>query len=210
MGKGCQFVMGKGLSNLAFIQDIRITLIVTFNDNVIDIYYTTKEVNDDELLDEPGGPDGRSRLELAQHHGSAQVGANLLEQRLGLGVQLLVFPTQEFLDLLKPVVEKCEMMTTVDKQLVQHFSEGKMPDDPKLKCYMKCMFLEFEVLDSVTGTFHYEKMLELIPESMKKIAYNMGKNCIHFKGEDGDDLCQVSFDLHKCWQQSDPEHYFLM
>lgn len=60
-------------------------------------------------------------------------------------------------------------------------------------------------LDVDTGTYHYEKMLELIPESMKKIAYRMGKDCIHFKGEEGDDLCQVSYDLHKCWQQTDPE-----
>ncbi|XP_073950523.1 general odorant-binding protein 83a-like [Choristoneura fumiferana] len=128
---------------------------------------------------------------------------------LALGVRA-EFPTKEFLEGLKPVVEKCEANTGVDKGLVDQFSKGTMVDDDKLKCYMKCIFLEFQVLDETTGLFRYEKMLGLIPQEMKSVAYEMGRNCIHFKGEGGADLCQVSFDLHRCWQKADPEHYFLM
>nr|QGN03642.1 putative odorant binding protein 8 [Conopomorpha sinensis] len=120
------------------------------------------------------------------------------------------FPTKEFLELLKPVVERCEQSTGVDKGLVQKFNEGTMVDDPQLKCYMKCMFLEFGVLNEETGQFRYEKMLSLIPQEMKSIAYDMGRNCIHFKGEGGTDLCQLSYDLHKCWQKAAPEHYFIL
>ncbi|XP_063387196.1 general odorant-binding protein 83a-like [Cydia fagiglandana] len=120
------------------------------------------------------------------------------------------FPTQEFLEALKPVVAKCEASTGVDKALVDDFSKGTMVDDEKLKCYMKCIFLEFQVLDETTGHFRYERMLAALPQEMKSIAYEMGRNCIHFKGEGAANLCQVSYDLHRCWQQADPEHYFLM
>nr|AFD34182.1 odorant binding protein 6 [Argyresthia conjugella] len=120
------------------------------------------------------------------------------------------FPTKEFLEFSRPVIEKCEQQTGVDKALVKQFEKGDMVDDGKFKCYLKCMFVEFNVLDEATGQFHYEKMLSMIPADMRTIAFDMGKNCIHFKGENGADLCQVSYDLHKCWQKSDPEHYFLM
>ncbi|KAJ2953233.1 hypothetical protein O0L34_g813 [Tuta absoluta] len=121
------------------------------------------------------------------------------------------FPTKEFREQIRPVVEKCEDKTGVDKAMVEEFSRGQsMPDDPKLKCYMKCIFLDLELLNESNGVFRYEKMLNMLPEEMKAAAWNMGHMCIHFKGEEGDDLCQVSYDLHKCWQRKDPEHYFLL
>ncbi|CAG9134051.1 hypothetical protein JYU34_018793 [Plutella xylostella] len=120
------------------------------------------------------------------------------------------FPTKEFVEMLKPVILKCEEKTGVNKDFVDQFNKGTMVDDPTFKCYLKCMFLEFEVLDPTSGHFRYEKMLGILPQEMKPIAMEMGKNCIHFKGEEGSDLCEVSYQLHQCWQKASPQHYFLL
>ncbi|XP_049877497.1 general odorant-binding protein 83a-like [Pectinophora gossypiella] len=120
------------------------------------------------------------------------------------------FPTKEFVEQLRPTVEKCEEKTGVDKTLVEQFSKGEsMVDDDKLKCYMKCIFVELELLNESNGIFRYEKMLNMLPEDMKSIAYNMGQACVHFIGDQNTDMCQVSYDLHRCWQKKDPQHYFL-
>ncbi|XP_026314955.1 general odorant-binding protein 83a-like isoform X2 [Hyposmocoma kahamanoa] len=123
-----------------------------------------------------------------------------------VSLTLAEFPTKEFVEQIRPTVEKCEGSTGVDKGLVEQFSRGEsMPDDPKLKCYMKCIFLELDVLDPQTGYFKFQKMLNMLPEEMKSIAYDMGKNCVHFKGEEGTDMCQESYDVHSCWQRADPQ-----
>ncbi|KAI5643167.1 PBP/GOBP family domain-containing protein [Phthorimaea operculella] len=121
------------------------------------------------------------------------------------------FPTKEFVEQIRPVVEKCEEKTGVDRALVEEFSRGEsMPDDPKLKCYMKCIFVDLELLNESNGIFSYQKMLTMLPEGMRAAAFDMGAMCVHHIGEEGSDLCQVAYDLHKCWQRKDPQHYFLL
>lgn len=69
-----------------------------------------------------------------------------------------------------------------------------------LKCYMNCIFHEFEVVDD-EGEVHFDKVLRRIPDSMKEIAKNMLSKCEH---PEGDNLCKRAFWLHKCWKGIDP------
>lgn len=146
----------------------------------------------------------------AELSSSNPIGNILRQKSVCVGLWVVKFPSQEFLVKLKPVQEKCIKESNVDRDVVQKFNTGEMIDDSNLKCYMKCVFLTFEVLNPDTGFIYYHKILDLLPDNMKSIAFSIGHNCVHYQGEGNSDLCQLSYDLHRCWQKSDPKHYFLM
>lgn len=78
----------------------------------------------------------------------------------------LQWPPPEFIDALKPVREKCQGDTGVSdgmiwkkllhgqwiseqtnaffivSEAIKEFSDGEVHEDPKLKCYMSCLFHE--------------------------------------------------------------------
>jgi hypothetical protein len=85
-------------------------------------------------------------------------------------------------------------------EAIKEFSDGQVHEDEPLKCYMDCLFQEFEVVDE-TGHVHFEKLHNRLPESMKDIGMNMGMKCLNPEGEN---LCQKAFWLHRCWKTVDP------
>nr|AAO74646.1 odorant-binding protein 3-2 [Aedes aegypti] len=116
------------------------------------------------------------------------------------------YPPPELLQALKPLRDICQKKTGVSDEAILEFSDGKVHEDEKLKCYMNCLFHEAKVVDD-TGHVHLEKLHDALPDSMRDIAMHMGKRCLYPEGEN---LCEKAFWLHKCWKESDPKHYFLI
>uniref|UniRef100_A0A1Q3EV29 Putative odorant-binding protein n=1 Tax=Culex tarsalis TaxID=7177 RepID=A0A1Q3EV29_CULTA len=116
------------------------------------------------------------------------------------------YPPPELLEALKPLHDICVKKTGVTDEAIIEFSDGKIHEDEKLKCYMNCLFHEAKVVDD-NGDVHLEKLHDSLPNSMHDIAMHMGKRCLYPEGEN---LCEKAFWLHKCWKQADPKHYFLV
>ncbi|XP_055382657.1 general odorant-binding protein 83a-like [Condylostylus longicornis] len=116
------------------------------------------------------------------------------------------YPPPELIKILRPVHDSCIQKTGATEEAIKQFSDGEIHDDPKLKCYMYCVFEETDVLHD-DGEVHLEKLLDSLPESMHMIAVQMGKKCLYPKGENS---CERAYWLHKCWKTADPKHYFLI
>ncbi|XP_031628241.1 pheromone-binding protein-related protein 6-like [Contarinia nasturtii] len=119
------------------------------------------------------------------------------------------WPPQEILETFKPIGEFCKSKTGVTDEAIIEFSDGVVHDDPALKCYMQCVFVEAKAVDE-KGEVHLELLqlhIDDLDEEIQNIAIRMGKKCLHPVGET---LCERAFWYHKCWKQADPKHYFLI
>lgn len=56
------------------------------------------------------------------------------------------WPPKEVLEALKPIHDICVTKTEVTEEAIREFSDGKIHEDDKLKCYMNCMFHETKVV----------------------------------------------------------------
>ncbi|NP_001298171.1 pheromone-binding protein-related protein 6 precursor [Stomoxys calcitrans] len=116
------------------------------------------------------------------------------------------YPPPAILKMAKPFHDICVGKTGVTEAAIKEFSDGEVHEDEALKCYMNCLFHEFEVVDD-NGDVHMEKLLAAIPDSLRDLLVNASKNCIH---PEGDTLCHKAWWFHQCWKKADPVHYFLV
>ncbi|XP_059611288.1 pheromone-binding protein-related protein 6-like [Phlebotomus argentipes] len=115
------------------------------------------------------------------------------------------YPPPAVLRVIKIAHDVCAPKTGVKEEHIKEFSDGEAIEDPALKCYMNCLFHEFEVVDD-TGHVHFEKLYNRLPAELKDRARAVIDKCLE---PVGDDLCEKAYWLHKCWKTEDPSHYFL-
>lgn len=56
---------------------------------------------------------------------------------------------------------------------------GEIHEDPALKCYMHCIFVEAHAVDE-HGEVHLEKLqvhIDDLDDEIQRIAFNIGKHC---------------------------------
>lgn len=56
------------------------------------------------------------------------------------------WPPPEIIRTLKPAHDACVAKTGVSEEAIKEFSDGKIHEDEKLKCYMNCIFHEVKVV----------------------------------------------------------------
>lgn len=83
---------------------------------------------------------------------------------------------------------------------IKEFSDGEIHEDEALKCYMNCLFHEFEVVDD-KGDVHLETLFQSIPGALRELLMKASENCIH---PEGDTLCHKAWWFHQCWKKADP------
>ncbi len=85
------------------------------------------------------------------------------------------------------------------------FSDGEIHEDENLKCYMNCVFHEWQVVDD-NGEVHLERMnadiLDKFGRETEDKLIAMGRKCLYPKGSN---QCERAFWLHKCWKTADPK-----
>lgn len=84
--------------------------------------------------------------------------------------------------------------------------DDKDDPDTTLKCYIKCVMLEFKTMDE-DGRLDPSPAIELLSKSerwIQKIMFDMGKKCVRAKYPKGIDLCERAFLIHKCFKETDP------
>ncbi|XP_058061938.1 general odorant-binding protein 83a-like [Anopheles bellator] len=110
----------------------------------------------------------------------------------------------------KPASEKCIAQTGVSAAAILRFIDAEPADndgeDPKLKCYMDCLFRTLDLTDT-KGEVHLGKLMETIKPEFESVQLRMGSRCTKPKGKD---LCERAFWFHKCWKMADPVHYHVI
>lgn len=93
------------------------------------------------------------------------------------------------------------MLATQFTEAIKEFSDGEIHEDEKLKCYMNCLFHEFEVVDD-NGDVHLDTLFHSIPHSIRDKVIGMSEHCTD---PEGDNLCQKAWWFHQCWKKADPQ-----
>ncbi|XP_017781594.1 PREDICTED: general odorant-binding protein 83a-like [Nicrophorus vespilloides] len=110
-------------------------------------------------------------------------------------------------NLAKALHAKCIEETGADEERIPNALKGEFPDDPKFKCYIKCITVNFGAMaedGKVTFTDDIKKQLpDDIAEPISKMV-NTCKNKLK-----SEDVCERAYELHKCVYDIDPTKYFL-
>ncbi|KAH8359098.1 hypothetical protein KR093_004247, partial [Drosophila rubida] len=111
------------------------------------------------------------------------------------------YPPSNVLKMAKLFHDTCVEQTGVSEAAIKEFSDGEIHEDEKLKCYMNCLFHEFEVVDD-NGDVHLDTLFHSVPHSIRDKLIAMSQHCIH---PEGDTLCHKAWWFHQCWKKADPQ-----
>lgn len=97
--------------------------------------------------------------------------------------KIIQWPPPQFIAVIDPIKHSCRDKTGVSEEAIKEFSDGEIHDDPKLKCYMQCIFEKIDAVDE-NGDLHLEK-IQLHFEGMDRetinILIHIGKKCLYQK-----------------------------
>ncbi|KAJ1528312.1 hypothetical protein ONE63_006734 [Megalurothrips usitatus] len=113
------------------------------------------------------------------------------------GVEL----TEDQKQLMGQLREACMGETGVDAAALDGCLSGNFPDDPKLKCYMKCVYQQMTVMDD-DGMVDADMMLTMLPEDIQPKAEGILNAC---KDVHGADACDNAMLFNKCLYAKAPE-----
>nr|WBU77195.1 odorant-binding protein [Odontothrips loti] len=117
------------------------------------------------------------------------------------GVEL----TEDQKALMKQLREACVGETGVAEAAIDGCLSGNFADDPKLKCYMKCVYQQMTVMDD-DGLVDADMMLTMLPEEIQPKAEPILMAC---KDVHGSDACDNAMLFNKCLYAKAPEYYLL-
>uniref|UniRef100_A0ABD2VUT6 Uncharacterized protein n=1 Tax=Trichogramma kaykai TaxID=54128 RepID=A0ABD2VUT6_9HYME len=94
---------------------------------------------------------------------------------------------------------------------VQHVDrtvEGYFHPSETLGCYFSCVFNQFNLLDH-DGHLNFDEVLKRLEglESFKEHGTEMVEKCRHLTGKNP---CDSAFNLVQCFQQTNPEKFFVI
>ncbi|XP_034946760.1 general odorant-binding protein 83a-like [Chelonus insularis] len=115
----------------------------------------------------------------------------------------------EFKDVAPSIREVCVAETGVPVDLIEKANNGELTADNKLKCYLKCVFDQFRLVNDKKGV-NFDVFLKLAPPSYKEVAENIVKECRDTKAETEGDLCDLVFQINKCMRKVAGDLYFVM
>lgn len=93
----------------------------------------------------------------------------------------------------------------VAENLIKDAQNGNFAEDPKLKCYIKCLMDQMAVADD-NGVLDGEAAVALLPPEYAEKAEKPILKCQHSRGSDP---CDTTFQSFKCWFKEGPDSYFL-
>ncbi|XP_055524378.1 pheromone-binding protein-related protein 6-like [Wyeomyia smithii] len=117
------------------------------------------------------------------------------------------FPPASLIERTTDQHRKCVDETGVSEDSIARFNGPEVfDDDERLKCYMECLFRNFNVTKP-NGDVDLIEVYHAIPKELNSVALKVLNKCRDIA--DGSTRCERAFSLHKCWKQTDPLHYYL-
>nr|AUF72963.1 odorant-binding protein [Anoplophora chinensis] len=109
----------------------------------------------------------------------------------------------KILTLVETLHSVCVLMSGTDESSIAKVIQGEFTDEPKIKAYMKCLFIETGVIDE-KGNFNTDVLVELLPPKILDEAVKIFKNCAtRTKGIAREE--DRVFSLVKCFYDQNPD-----
>ncbi|KAK9299266.1 hypothetical protein QLX08_007629 [Tetragonisca angustula] len=99
--------------------------------------------------------------------------------------------------------KKCMDETKTNLETIEDTEFGVFPEDESLKCYFKCVFEKFHMMDK-DGKIKYNILKKAIPDVYKEIGNEMIDSCKHI---DSQNKCEKTFMFMKCMYNVNPWAY---
>lgn len=114
------------------------------------------------------------------------------------------FPPASLIELTVASRKVCVDETGVTEDSIARFNNEPevFDDDERLKCYMDCMFRQFNVTKPDTGDVDMIELYHAIPKEYNSVTLKVYNKCRDVV--EGSTLCERAFSHHKCWKQNDP------
>nr|AIX97064.1 odorant-binding protein 18 [Dastarcus helophoroides] len=113
--------------------------------------------------------------------------------------------SDEMKEVLQTLHDTCVAESGVDPSLIgKTMAEKKLPEDDKLKCYIKCLQAETGTLEG--GVMDVEGVLSFVPEDVKPKVEATIRKC---GSKPGANDCEVAYNTHACWLADNPDNYML-
>lgn len=113
---------------------------------------------------------------------------------------------EDMAELAAMVRSSCAAESSVDLALVDSVNAGtSLMEDPKLKCYIKCVMETAGMMSD--GVVDVEAVLALLDDHTRAHNEAALRACGTKKG--GDD-CDTAWRTQRCWQDANPNDYYLI
>ncbi|XP_034238292.1 general odorant-binding protein 83a-like [Thrips palmi] len=107
--------------------------------------------------------------------------------------------------LLKQLRGSCMEETGVAEATIEACKTGNFADDPKLRCYLKCVYQQMTVMDD-DGMVDADMMVTMLPEEIQAKAEPILQVC---KAVNGADACENAMQFNKCLYEKAPDYYIV-
>ncbi|KAL1116679.1 hypothetical protein AAG570_005151 [Ranatra chinensis] len=114
--------------------------------------------------------------------------------------------TDEMMQMAQMLHNSCVEETGVQEDLIQKATKGSFTEDPKLKCYMKCIYTEMGGI-SEDGELDAEAIAAVLPDEVHEAGTKMINSC---KDTKGDDTCDMAYKFNVCMHAVDPKLDWLL
>ncbi|KAK0086441.1 hypothetical protein PV325_009388 [Microctonus aethiopoides] len=95
---------------------------------------------------------------------------------------------------------------TTEGYMIDQVNEGNIPNDPKITCYMYCLFESFSVMDE-DGVLEADMLTGFFPEEIQAKGASVLSDC---GTQDGADNCEKVYKIATCVQSKVPEMWFML
>ncbi|XP_043283074.1 general odorant-binding protein 69a-like [Venturia canescens] len=117
------------------------------------------------------------------------------------------FVTPEIIEMVHDDKIRCMDKFGTDQGMIDQVNTGTILNDPKLTCYMHCLFESFGVIDEDSGDFEYEMLLGFFPDDIQAQGRDILSSCAE---QDGADLCDKVYKIATCIQAKAPTMWFML
>ncbi|XP_014257013.1 general odorant-binding protein 83a-like [Cimex lectularius] len=108
-------------------------------------------------------------------------------------------------EMAKALHDNCVDETGVDPGLIKPCETGNFADDPKLKCYFKCIFAQVGAI-SDDDVLDADAFASILPDTAVGLMKSVGA-CKESKGADG---CDLAMNFYKCVYDKDPASFIVI
>ncbi|XP_008554592.1 general odorant-binding protein 69a [Microplitis demolitor] len=130
----------------------------------------------------------------------------LLLQTFLVSAKLPDWVPAEVIDMAQGEKGRCMSEHGTTEDMINAVNEGNIPNDPKLTCYMFCLFESFSIIDE-DGVLEYGMLTEMFPDDIKAKAETVLSGCAEQAGADN---CEKVYKIATCVQSKSPDMWFMI
>ncbi|CAH0560876.1 unnamed protein product [Brassicogethes aeneus] len=137
---------------------------------------------------------------------------NLLTFAIALTFFVVCCKTDKSTEISKHAHETCKIRSGISEDKLNQASKAKtkdeIPEGKDIECYIKCIWVEFGVLDPKTGEYDEQNFIKNYPKEFVELWLNISRPC-HITNFTSNDFCKEAYDHYVSCLFKQPNFYFI-